>query len=134
LKSNLPSELEKKFKANIELSHFIWKKNCHVHNVLYDVLKQKNHLALKNAVKLNRFFREESQPKLELYDNHLLHNPPNFHEMKNSFTILRSLESEINKHREQIKSIEHNRSIIFFTDGKLKVDRRLIFSGKKFIL
>ena len=134
MKSNLPSELEKMFKTNVDLSHFIWKKNCHVHNVLYDVLKQKNHLALKNAVDFNRFLRETSLPKLELYDNHLLHNPPNFHEMKNSLTNLRTIENEFNKCREQIKSIEHNRSRVFFNDENFKLDRRLNFSGKNNIL
>ncbi|MFM7859605.1 MAG: hypothetical protein ACKO96_48680, partial [Flammeovirgaceae bacterium] len=61
---------------------------------------------------------------------HLLHNPPNFFEMKTSLRKINTIENEISKHREEIKSIEHSRSRLFFTEEKINLERRFIFSGK----
>ena len=121
--------MEERFRLNINTSEFLWKKTCHINSVLYDVLKEKNHLALRKAEKFILFIKEQLQKKLEILDNYLLHNPPNFFDMKTSLRKIRLMEIEINRYREEIKNIEHNRTKLFFSDGKFKEERRMIFSG-----
>jgi len=128
LKSNLPSELVEKLRENHDSSKFLWKKSCHVHGVIYDLLKQNNNLALRNTLKFLNFYCEKFKPQVEKLDNFLKNNQININDIKNSFINLRALENEINKLQKQIESMEHNKRI-FFSEEKFKVDSRLILSG-----
>jgi hypothetical protein len=126
LKSDLPCELVEKLKENYDSSRFLWKKSCHVHSVIYDLIKQKNHLAQRNTLKFLNFYCEKFRPQVEKLENDMKNNPINIIQIKNSFNNLSALENEINKNQKQLELIEHNKRILF-SQEKFKLESRLIY-------